>query len=180
MNRKKTFEIGKDFPWDMWKNRFSMVYSGLIGGGFQYNRETNGLALIIFKADVTGMKKSAIKEGEVNFRIYQKGDNVLPLIMFGKSPGNFLIDLPCFFTEYDSELDFNCLSNKLHIVYLDTLTVEFVREVEMNPRVHRRLVNAWNENIRNEFFLDEYREFLADAYENYPSELWDITAIPFD
>lgn len=155
MDRKKPFVISKMFPWDLRQYLVSMLYSGGRAGGFQYNQETNELALIISEMNVTGKDKKAIKEGEIDLRIYQVEDNMLPLITFGESPCNFLIDLPFFPTEYNSELDFNCLSNKLHIVYVNPVTnlVEIAREMEMTPRVRKRLVNAWNKNIRNEFFL---------------------------
>ncbi|BCC26319.1 hypothetical protein BCJMU51_4884 [Bacillus cereus] len=42
----------------------------------------------------------------------------------------------------------------------------------MDSRVRERLVKAWNDNIQNHLFMDEYMQFLDNAYTNTTSDSW--------
>ncbi|GAB6589965.1 hypothetical protein bcgnr5378_63780 [Bacillus cereus] len=146
-----------------------------IGGNLKFNSKTNQLAIYLTKWSIKNKDRKVVKEGRIEFRLYESRGMMIPLVMFDDGYHNVFTELPFDPTDYGSEENFSGIGTELYIIFanIHTMIVEVVRKIELGPNFRKILISKWNEMNQGELKELLVIEFVHSAYKKKLSELWE-------
>lgn len=166
-------KVGEKAP-EKWMKDFRNMGQG---GVLEYDKHTGELYLFIILHNIKAKEKRQIKQGLIRFRLYEKGNCILPIFAVDNPREDLLLELPFDPSLYDEGI--NLASDRLNIFLIEQKdeTIQAMRTLDLGGEFFLKLFGNWIGKEKG--FTEEYQAFLQEAYQHKSIDLWE-QATPLD